>query len=305
MIGAILMAYSFFTVVCWCGLMACGMPIFEAFCHAAATVSTGGMTVHNESIGVYNNLAIEIITMIFMFTGGSTFMLFVRWWKGDHRAPWQDPQLRFYGFWIIGWILILTFWYTGGHLINFFKSLRICAFTVISMSTSTGFSISDYTNWHSSLPLMIIFILMCVGGCTGSTAGGIKIFRLQVLGILIRSHLRQIRRPYSVILPMYHGQKISHFLAISVFVFFLVYIVSLIVLAMILAALGLDLFTSVSASAASLGNIGPGLTSAIGPLGSYSHLTPCMKILIGLGMIIGRLEFITILMLWMPSFWKN
>lgn len=300
MASGVLIAYCFFTVVCWIALMLCDMSVFDSVCHAMATVSTGGMSNKGGAFLCYESKWIEWITMFFMFLGGSTFMLFVRWWKGDHRSPWHDYQWRFYCGWIVVWIVALTFWHISQTSHHYWTHcLHASAFTVVSIATSTGFMINDALIAQGAFPQVIMFVLMCVGGCTGSTTGGIKIFRLQVLWIVMRTHLRHIRRPHSVAVPLYQGQKISDFISVSVFSFLVLYIVSLVLLSLGLSLLGLDSASSLSAAASSLGNTGPIMSQ-----GSYVDMSQGMKLLLSVGMIVGRLELITIVMILMPSFWR-
>lgn len=301
MASGILFAYSVFTIACLVGLMLCGISFFDALCHSMATVSTGGMFNKDSVVMPYEGYAIELITMFFMFLGGSTLMLFVRWWKGDHRAPWHDAQWRFYCGWIVVWIVLLTLWHISQTSYHYWtRCLHTSAFTVVSMATSTGYILNESFINQTALPQVVMFMLMCVGGCTGSTTGGIKIFRLQVLWKVMNSHLRYIRRPHSVIMPLYQGQKISDFIAISVMSFLILYVVSIILLSLGLASMGLDIGSSFSAAVSSLGNTGPVLYH-----GSYADLSQQAKLLLSMGMIVGRLELITIVMLLMPSFWRS
>lgn len=300
MASGVLMAYCLFTVACLLALMLCGMPLLDAVCHAMAAVSTGGMVNKGGAVLRYDNQAIELVTMFFMFLGGSTLMLFVRWWKGDHRSPWRDNQWRFYCGWIAVWIIVLTCWHVGQTSYHYWAHcLHTSAFTVVSIATSTGFMLNDSLINQSAFPQVIMFLLMCVGGCTGSTTGGIKIFRLQVLWVVMRTHLRHIRRPYSVSVPLYQDQKISDFISVSVMSFLVLYVMSIILLSLGLSFLGLDCGSSFSAAASSLGNTGPLVSQ-----GFYADMSQGMKILLSIGMIVGRLELITIVMLLMPSFWR-
>lgn len=300
MASGVLVAYCLFTFICWMILMLCGMPLFESICHAMACISTGGMLNQAGSVLPYNNTAIELVTMLFMFLGGSTFMLFVRWWKGDHRSPWHDYQWRFYCGWIAVWVAALTFWHVSQTSYKYWPyCLHISAFSVISVATSTGFILNDSIITQGAFPQVIMFLLMCVGGCTGSTTGGIKIFRLQVLWTTMHTHLKHIRRPHCVSVPLYQGQKISDFVVVSVISFLVIYIISLALLSLGLSLLGIDSSSSFSIAASTLGNVGLNMSQV-----SYTDMTQGMKILLSIGMIIGRLELITIVMLCMPSFWR-
>jgi trk system potassium uptake protein TrkH len=302
--SAILSIYFFFTFSCAVLLYMAGMSWFDAICHAMATVSTGGLSTKDMSIGAYNSLSIELILILFMVIGGTTFILFVKLWHKNYKAVWQDSQLRTY-LAVIGIAsLFSTLWLWKTHQIDFLTGLRQATFAVVSVITSTGYTTHDYTAW-GSFPLILFFLLSLVGGCSGSTAGGMKILRLQVLIAVAISHLRQLRRPHGIYLPTYQLQKISDNISTSVFTFITLYGFCIIFLASGLSILGLDFMTSLSGAASALGNLGPGLGELIGPAGSYIGLTDGSKYILMFGMFLGRLELLTILVLFMPSFWKD
>ncbi|MBM3633279.1 MAG: TrkH family potassium uptake protein [Alphaproteobacteria bacterium] len=302
--SAILSIYFVFTFTCAIFLHLAGMEWFDAICHAMCTVSTGGLSTQDLSIGAYRSLSIELILMAFMIMGGMTFILFVKLWHRNFKAVWKDSQLRVY-LSIIGiGSLLGALWLNLHQEINFWRSLRYSAFAVISVITSTGYATEDYTLW-GSFPLVLFFLLSLVGGCTGSTSGGIKIFRFQVLIAVALSHMRQLRRPHGIYVPLYQSQKISENIAMSVFTFITLYAFCLILLTGGLSICGLDFVTSLTGAAAALGNLGPGLTPMIAPLASFADLDIGSKCILMFGMILGRLELLAILILFMPSFWKD
>jgi trk system potassium uptake protein TrkH len=301
---AIVTAYAFFTVAC--GLLLCwaGMPVFDAICHAMCTVSTGGFSTKDSSIGFYNNPLIEFIIIIFMIIGGSTLILYVRLWNGDAKALRKDHQLHAYLLVLFVASVFACLWQFFENNLPFWTSVRQGLFACVSCVTSCGFVSDDYGKW-GHFPIMFFFILSFIGGCTGSTSGGIKIFRFQVLFSLTRSHLLQLRRPHGVYVPLYQNQKISQSVAFSVFAFLTLYALCLVLIAFILSAFGLDFMTSLTGAASSLSNVGPGLGELIGPHTSFSALNAGPKIVLMGAMILGRLELLTILVLFMPSFWRN
>lgn len=302
--SAILSIYFIFTLTCTILLHLAGMKWFDAVCHAMCTVSTGGLTTKDLSIGSFHSLSIELILMVFMIIGGTAFTLFVKLWRRNFKAVWQDKQLRAY-LGLIGVASLLgAFWLNLHQGIDFLNSLRHASFAVVSVLTSTGYATEDYVSW-GSFPLVLFFLLSLIGGCTGSTSGGIKIFRFQVLLAVALSHMRQLRRSHGVYLPMYQSQKISDNISTSVFTFITLYAFCLILLAGGLSICGLDFITSLSGAASSLGNLGPGLSAMIGPLGSYADLGIGPKCILMFGMILGRLELLAILVLFMPSFWRD
>jgi trk system potassium uptake protein TrkH len=297
-------AYLALTFICTAALLLLGLSLFDAFCHSMSAVSTGGFSTHDASIAAFNSVGVEIVLIIFMTLGGSSLVLLVQSLRGQSSALFRDPQHRTYLFILALLIGILTLWrflYDGVALLT---SLRHVGFSVVSVMTTTGFIAQDYTLW-GPFPVAIFLVLGSIGGCTGSTAGGIKIFRFQALFALAGSHLRQLRRPHGVYLATYNGQKISDTVALSVFTFVTLYLLALVLIALGLSAFGLDLVTSISGAATSLGNVGPGLGSLIGPDGNFASLSVCPKLLLMFAMILGRLELMTIIVLLMPSFWRD
>ena len=303
-VTGILVIYIFFTLACGILLYWAGMSAFDAICHAMSTVSTGGLSTKNASIGFYQNPLMEIIIMIFMILGGSTLILYVRLWNGDLKALRRDSQLKAYLGILLMASLIVTLCHWMGSRLDFMTSLRHGFFSTISVVTTTGFVTDDYGRWGSFYP-MFFFILGLIGGCTGSTTGGIKIFRFQVLFALTKSHLLQLRRPHGVYVPIYQDHKISDSIAFSVFTFITLYSFCLVVLALTLSGLGLDFITSLSGAAACVSNVGLGLGNLIGPHTSFYKLGDGPKIVMMAGMILGRLELLTILVLFVPSFWRD
>jgi trk system potassium uptake protein TrkH len=268
------------------------------------TVSTGGLSTKDLSIGAYHSFSIELILMVFMLIGGTTFILFVKLWHRNFKAVWKDSQVRAYLSTIAIASLLATFWLMIHQDADFLTGLRHASFAVISVITSTGYCTEDYALW-GAFPLVLFFLLSLIGGCTGSTSGGIKIFRFQVLVAVALSHMRQLRRSHGVYLPTYQGQKISENISTSVFTFITLYAFCLMMLAGGLSICGLDFITSLTGAASALGNLGPGLGPLIGPLGTFASLEIAPKCLLMFGMILGRLELLAILILFMPSFWRD
>jgi trk system potassium uptake protein len=302
--SAITLVYVFFTVTCFFSLFMAGMEPFEALCHAMGTVSTGGLSTRDASIAFYDSISIEVITMVFMVLGSMPFVLFIRLWHGNPSALFKDSQVRTYLSIVFGFSAIVFLW-TWGHLgIAPGKALRDSVFTVVSLSSSTGFTTSDYTVW-GAFSCELLLLLSMVGGCTGSTSGGLKVFRLQVLVHVALSHLRQLRRPHGVYVPLYQGQKIPETVASSVLTFTTFYFFTAFCLSSLLMLFDLGMMDAFSAAIAALSNTGPGVTKLVGPTGSLSVLDSGAKILLMFGMILGRLELLTVFVLFIPSFWKS
>jgi trk system potassium uptake protein TrkH len=302
--SAILSIYFGFTLICSVSLHLAGMKWFDAICHAMSTVSTGGFSTKDLSIGAFHSFAIEMIIMIFMIIGGTSFILFVKLWHRNYKAVWKDSQLRIYLSIIAIASLLGTLWLYLNQKVDFLNSLRQSSFAVISVITSTGYATQDYTTW-GPFPIVLFLLLSIVGGCSGSTSGGIKIFRFQVLVAVALSHMRQLRRPHGIYVPIYQSQKITENVSTSVFTFIILYTFCLIVISCGLSISGLDFVASISSAAAAIGNLGPGLTQAIGPLGTFTDLSVASKGILMFGMILGRLELLAILILFMPSFWRD
>ncbi len=299
----ILYAYTLFTIIGCVGLSFCGMDCFDAFCHSASAISTGGLSTRSTGLVAFDNIAIEAILMLLMIIGGSTLMLYIRLWQGDYKSVIRDQQLK-------GYFLALVFACTSLSLClllqgkTIFNSLRIGCFIAISILTTTGFSLFNYMDFGPTI-ITLIFLMSFIGGCTGSTAGGIKIFRFQIIASFIRSHLKQLRRPHGVFIPMYQGQKISDHLVASVFSFIGLYLVSIAVLSILLSLTGLDFVSALSGAVASIGNIGAGLGETLGPITNVDSIHFFSKVFLMLGMILGRLELLTALVFLSPSFWRR
>ncbi len=301
--SGIVLTYVFLTALCIGLLYAAGMTFLEAVCHGMSTLSTGGFSTSDTSVAYFNNPVIEWIIIVFMFIAATTFVLFIKMLQGRPKAIWDDNQARIFIYVVVGCVLVMTFWRFHDD-IPVLQAFRESAFSVLSIMTTTGFTTTDYTFW-GTFPLMFFFILMMIGGCTGSTSGSIKILRYQIMFAVAKSHIFQIRRPHGVSPPTYSGKPIPDSISISVFTFFALYIVSFGVLVMGLGLYDLDVSTTLSAAASSLNNIGPGFGPAIGPSGNFATLPDGAKWMLMAGMLLGRLEYITFLILFVPSFWRD
>lgn len=303
--SAIFLIYSLLIVTCIFLLALAGMTPFDALCHGLSTISTGGFSTHNDSINAYaDNIPVQIILMIFMVIGGSTLILFVRFGRGETRVLWQDAQMRSYLSVLGISTLLLSLWNIFVNHKNFSESLLDSSFSVISVITTTGFNTTDYSTW-GGFPVVLFFFLMFTGGCTGSTSGGIKIFRFQVLFLIARMHLKLLRLPHGIFIPTYNKHPISEAITLSVLTFFTLYGFSFAAISAALALTDMDLVTSLSAAATALGNVGPGLGNVIGPAGTFAPLKNEAKWILIFAMILGRLELLTILILFTPSFWRD
>ena len=299
----IVLTYVLLTLVCMILLYLAGMSPIEAVCHGFTTVATGGYSTSDTSIAFFNSPLIETIIMVFMFIGGITFVLFIKMFQGDVYAVTRDHQAK--TFMVLAFLLVAVMTtYRFQNDVDFLRALRESAFSVISILTTTGFTVTDYTFW-GMFPLMFFFVLMMIGGCTGSTSGGVKILRYQIMFAVAKSHIAQIRRPHGIFPPTYNGKPIPDSVSISVFTYFALYVISYGLLVLGLGLYDLDTATTLSAAASALNNIGPGFGPVIGPSGNFSTLPDGAKYLLMAGMFLGRLEYVTFVILFMPNFWRN
>lgn len=301
--SAVLSTYFFLTVLCAVCLWGAGMSFFESVCHGLSTLSTGGFSCYDRSISFFESPLIEGILIVFMAIGGMTLLLWVRFWHRDWGAFWHDSQTRFYiGLMGFSTVLIVFWEWQSGQ--DFWDAFRHGLFNVVSIVTTTGYHSTDYTLW-TTFSVMMFFALTMVGGCTGSTSGGIKIFRYQVMMITARAQIQKLSKPSGVFLSLYNGKQMPDGLFLSVFTFFAFFLVSFLMLVLGLALHDLDILTCLSGAMTALNNVGPGFGSVIGPKGNYGILPDGAKWLLMFGMILGRLEYLTVIVLFSPRFWRS
>lgn len=300
----IFMSYIGLTVVCFVFLCVLGLSFVDAFCHALSCISTGGFANYDASIGHYNHLPLELVLGVFMVIGGCPQLLFARIWTGKFKQFFQDDQVRAYLKILAFMVLSIALWRIlreGGEP---FRVLVKTFFNVTSVLTTTGFSSEDYSSW-GTYAMVFFFVVPFLGGCTGSTSGGLKIFRLQVMYSLAVVQLKKLRRPHGIFLPKFNGKELSESLFHSVIGFVMLFMMSFMAFAVVLGFLGLDFMTALSASASMLTNIGPGLGEVIGPAGNYASFSESVQWFLMVGMILGRLELLTLYVLLLPSFWRD
>jgi trk system potassium uptake protein TrkH len=239
-----------------------------------------------------------------MLLGTLPFVIYIQILRGRVVPLWRDFQVRWFFAILVTAIVILTAWRLAITDTGFWIVLREVAFNVTAIATTTGYASADFSNW-GGFAVAIFFVLFFLGGCTGSTAGGIKMFRIHILAANFYTQLRRLTQPHGVFVAHYNTVQISEPVSQSVTAFFVIYIAGFFILTVGLAAHGLDFLTSISGAAAALGNIGPGLGPLIGPAGNYASLPDSAKLLLCLGMLMGRLELFTILVLLTPRFWRE
>ncbi|MDC3165979.1 TrkH family potassium uptake protein [Candidatus Pelagibacter sp.] len=294
--------YSALTAVCAISYWIFGMGKFDSLTHSMTTIATGGFSNYNQSIGYFNSVYIEISSMVFIILGSFPFIAYIKFLNGNKKIFSSDAQIRSFLKIIILSIIIMSFYLFLTNNENF--SFRSILFNTISILTGTGYVNAEFDSW-GSFPITIFLALMFIGGCAGSTTCGIKIFRIQILYLFILNQLKKIIYPKGVFLIKYDQNSVDEKFIASIISFIFFYFVIFFILAALLSLTGLDFITSLSGAATSISNVGPGLGPIIGPNGDFSSLPDISKWILSLGMILGRLELFAILVLFLPSFWRN
>ena len=294
--------YSGLTTLCAISYKILGMNTFDSITHSMTTIATGGFSNYNESIGFFNSFPIEISAMIFIILGSLPFIAYIKFLNGNRRIFFSDIQIRTFLKIILISILILSIYLflDKSSELNF----RTVLFNVISILTGTGYVNAQFDNW-GGFPLIIFIGLMFIGGCAGSTTCGIKIFRFQILYSFVLNQLKKIIYPKGIFVLKYNQSPVDDKFTASIISFIYMYLVIFFVITALLSLTGLDFITSISGAATSISNVGPGLGSTIGPNGNFSSLPDISKWILSFGMILGRLELFAILVLFLPSFWRN
>ena len=301
----IISTYIVLTLFCGFFYWIFGMTVFDSVCHAMTTIATGGFSTHNDSIGFFKNSNIEIVASLFIILGSIPFISYLKFSQGNRKIFFQDVQIKGLIYLLIFSTIIMFLYllfinYQG----NLFEKIRISSFNVISILSGTGYVTDDFGLW-GKFSLIFFLFLMFIGGCAGSTACGIKIFRLQMLLIFLKNQVKKLIYPNSVIITKYNNQKISDDFIRSVIIFIFSFLFIFLIIAMLLSISGLDFVTSISGAASSISNVGPGLGKIIGPDGNYKSLPDLSKWILATGMLLGRLELFAVLVLFFPSFWRN
>ena len=300
----LILVYSILTLICLFSYKLLGMSYFDSLTHSMTTIATGGFSNYNDSIGHFKSANIEIVAMIFIILGSFPFIAYIKFLNGNRRIFISDTQIKLFIKIIIASILILFIYLTFKNGSFTIVGLRSVSFNVISILTGTGYVTQDFDNW-GSFPLFFFIILMFIGGCAGSTACGIKIFRVQILYHFLINQLKKTIYPRGIFVMKYDQNNIDNKFIASIISFIYLYIIIFFIITALLSINGLDFVTSISAAATSISNVGPGLGNTIGPNGNFSELSDFAKWILSVAMILGRLELFAILVLFLPSFWRN
>lgn len=300
----LLWSYIILSVVCTLAYRAAGMSWFDAVNHMMTTLSTGGFSTSDDSMGHFHSRTILWISTTFMAIGGMPFILFARFLsKPDFKVFKDDQVIAFLKLLGISSFTLAAYLVWHDHM-SPFDALTHAAFNITSIVTTTGYVSQDYTTW-GSFAIAMFFFLTLVGACSGSTAGGIKIFRFQLCFIFLHEHLTRLIHPHVVIAKRYNGRPLPDDIVNSAVAFAFVFFLTLAIATLILGLLGTDLDTSLSAAATALTNVGPGLGNIVGPAGNFSSLPSTAKFALSATMIFGRLELLTVIVVFTPGFWRG
>ena len=295
--------YFLLTLLCAVGYWSAGMGLFDAVGHAFSTVATGGFSTHDNSIGYFEDPVIEAIAIVFMLAGGINFAVHFLAMRRQSMLPYStEPEVRSYwAIFLLGTLIVSLSLLLASAYTNTFEALRYGTFQVASVFTSTGFSTATFAEWPRHIPIVLI-TLSFIGGCVGSTAGGIKVMRVLLLAKIGRRELFQLAHPQSVSMVALGREPVPEEVLFSVKGFFVLYMVSTLVLTTAMMAAGLDLESAFGAVLATINLLGPGLGEVST---SFATVSPEVKWLGMCGMLIGRLEVFTLLILFLPSYWRH
>ncbi len=300
----IVSVYFVLTLLCCIGYILTGMTTFEAINHSFTTLSTGGYSTSDGSMNHFSHGA-HWVAIVFMFLGGMPFLLFVTALrKRRAKELYMDAQVRgfFFIFIIASGVVASWLHYHNGYAA--IDAIRVSMFNIVSVITTTGFGLDDFTSW-GALPTVIFAFVMLIGACSGSTAGGIKIFRFQVAFTLLNKQIMKLIHPNGIFVHRYNQRPLTDDIISSVVAFGITFFITIIVIAGALSAMGIDPMTSVSGAITAVSNVGPGMGNVIGPTGNFESLPAAAKWILSFGMLMGRLEILTILVLFFPAFWKG
>ena len=301
--SGISIVYGTLTLIWTLMLWGVGMPIFDAIAHAMTTLATGGYSTKSNSLAAFQSVYIELIITFGMIVGSLPFVHYLSITKSGWKNLLKDEQVKWFLILVIILVLLvsLNLYFQGSSL---FDSIRLASFNVVSILTGTGYGTADFSEWGGFVTTLLL-MLMFIGGCAGSTTCGLRMARIQVLIANAKTQIYKLLSPHAVVVPYYNKKPIPETVAESVMGFFFLYILAFAIISCLLGSLGLDFMTSISGAASAIGNVGPGLGEVIGPTGTFNSIPDLGKILLCLGMILGRLEIFAILVMFSPSFWKN
>ena len=300
---ALWLIYLGITVTCALAYWLGGMTLFDAVGHAFSTVAIGGMSTHDAGFAWFDSPTLEMIAIFFMVVAGVNFAIHFTSWKRASAQPYfHDPELKVYAGLLLGFAILITIaLYLNGSYGSIAESARYASFQVVSVMTTTGYSTTDFSLWPGFIPIMLICIAF-IGGCAGSTCGGMKVIRVM---LLYRQAIREIQRlihPHAVFPVKIGGRKTPPSVMDAVWGFFFLYVASFVMITIALNGVGVDPVTAYAAAAACITNLGPGLGDVSS---NYASLNSTAKLILSFAMLMGRLEIFTLLVLFTPAFWRN
>ncbi|MCB1420449.1 MAG: TrkH family potassium uptake protein [Notoacmeibacter sp.] len=301
---SIIAIYALLTVACALAYKLAGMSLFDAVNHAMTTMATGGFSTHDASMGYYASPAIIWTGTVFMTIGGLPFAVLILLAIRGRRDGLFDPQIRVF----LGFIVLFAFtnaiWITLTDKIPFFFALTHSTFNFVSIITTTGYASTDYGAW-GPYTVASIFVAMFLGGCSGSTTGGIKAYRFYILFQVFSNGLKRLIYPSTIVSVRYGSRPVEEEMQRAVVLFIAAFFVIWGVLIILLAATGLDFQTAVTGALSAITNVGPGLGEMIGPTGNFRGMSDIAKWIMAIGMLLGRLEILAVLILLSPAFWRS
>jgi len=296
--------YAMLTLMCAVAYLMSGMNLLDATAHAMSTLSTGGFSTSDQSMGKFMHTGADMITLVFMIAAALPFTLLVLALRGKPQVIFRDAQARGFLFVILLATAVLASVLVATGVHGDEPAWRMASFNAVSIITGTGYATTDYGAWGAAAEATF-FVFMFIGGCAGSTSCSIKIFRFQIAGAAIRRYLAHLLRPNAIFPIRYNGRPVADSALHSVLGFFFVFFAVFAISAALLSAIGLDLTTAISGAATSLANVGPGLGDIIGPAGTFQTLPDTAKWILTANMLIGRLEVLAVLVVMMPRFWRS
>ncbi len=300
----ILLVYISLTVCCFIGYRFAGMENFDAVNHAMTTISTGGYSTSDSSMGHFSKLA-HWNAIVFMFLGGLPFLLLIRGMQQKSFEPlWRDAQIQGFAKLVICCSLSLTFYLVFTDQFSWADAIRLSVFNVVSVITTTGFGLDDFISW-GDFSVIIFSGLLFTGACSGSTAGGIKIFRFQIAFSLLKRQLMLLMHPHALFPQKYNNRKVSDEILRSLVAFVIAYMTTIAVSTLLLTLFGSHSMVALSASITAVSNVGPGLVESIGPSGNFAALPAPSKWVLSIGMLMGRLEILTVAVMLTRHFWRR
>jgi trk system potassium uptake protein TrkH len=297
--------YLALTSLCSLSYFLAGMSFFDAINHAMTTVATGGYSTHDNSFAYFQSPSIEFIAVFFMIVGSLPFIILIHALKGQLYTLFRDEQIRLFFLLFLFFLFLLNIYLIfGTPQLEPSHAFRISLFNLTSIFTGTGYASAPFDSWGPTA-LAMFFFFMFLGGCAGSTSCGIKIFRFQVLGKILHNHIRGAIQPYGVFIAKYNGRPLTTPIIHSVMSFMACFLLFYIIIAVLLAAHGLDFLTALSATTAAIANVGPALGPIVGPSSTFQNIPESAKWILTAAMLLGRLDIITILVLFSPRFWSS